>query len=134
MRPISMAGAGEPAPAMAPPSKGSSNRKASSSQEMSTSSGSRVRRLGTMAMSSNPYARLPDLPMPISSSATLFPFALATRSDRVYCPPPSPPTMRTRPSGPVEEHQLQELVEYAGRRSPHDVLVQLEEVDGPVGQ
>src|SRR5919204_6875692 len=37
---------------------------------MSTSSGSRVRRLGTMAMSSNPYARRPDLPMPISTSAT----------------------------------------------------------------
>src|SRR5688500_8418036 len=37
---------------------------------MSTSSGSRVRRLGTMAMSSKPYALRPDLPMPISSSAT----------------------------------------------------------------
>ena len=36
------------------PCSGSSKRKASISQEMSTSSGSRVRRLGTMAMSSNP--------------------------------------------------------------------------------
>jgi hypothetical protein len=35
------------------------------------SSGSRVRRLGTIAMSSNPYARRPVLPMPISTSATL---------------------------------------------------------------
>jgi hypothetical protein len=33
---------------------GSSNRKASISQPMSTSAGSRVRRLGTMAMSSKP--------------------------------------------------------------------------------
>src|SRR5205807_7738660 len=37
-------------------------------------------------------------------------------------------------SGPVEKDQLQELVEYARRLSPHGVLVQLEEVDGPVGQ
>src|SRR6266508_78164 len=37
---------------------------------MSMSSGSRVRRLGTMAMSSKPYARRPLLPMPISTSAT----------------------------------------------------------------
>src|SRR5688500_8164638 len=37
---------------------------------MSTSSGSRVRRLGTMAMSSKPYARRPVFPSPISTSAT----------------------------------------------------------------
>ena len=49
-----MAVAGETAPSMADASSGRSKRKASSSQEMSTSSGSRVRRLGTMAMSSNP--------------------------------------------------------------------------------
>src|SRR5688572_24335988 len=42
---------------------------------MSTSSGSRVRRLGTMAMSSNPYARRPDLPIPISISAMSQPIA-----------------------------------------------------------
>ena len=36
------------------------------------SSGSRVRRLGTIAMSSNRYARRPDLPMPISTSAVAF--------------------------------------------------------------
>ena len=41
---------------------------ASISQVMSTSSGSRVRRLGTIAMSSNPYARRPVLPIPISTS------------------------------------------------------------------
>jgi hypothetical protein len=34
-----------------------------------------VRRLGTMAMSSNPYARRPDLPIPISTSANVHPFA-----------------------------------------------------------
>ena len=54
MRPISTAVAGETAPSIAAARSGSSNRKASSSQEMSTSSGSLVRRLGTMAMSSNP--------------------------------------------------------------------------------
>ena len=41
-------------PMMAAAMRGSSNRNASISHEMSTSSGSRVRRLGTMAMSSNP--------------------------------------------------------------------------------
>ena len=41
-------------PLMAAASSGSSKRKASISQEMSTSSGSRVRRLGMIAMSSNP--------------------------------------------------------------------------------
>ena len=51
-----MAVAGLVTPSMAAASSGSSKRKASISQEMSTSSGSRVRRLGTMAMSSNPYA------------------------------------------------------------------------------
>src|SRR5436309_15972123 len=50
---------------------------------MSTSSGSRVRRLGTMAMSSNPYARRPDLPIPISTST--FP-PLRWRGSRI--PPP----------------------------------------------
>ena len=66
-----MAVAGLVTPSMAAAISGSSNRKASISQERSTSSGSRVRRLGTMAMSSSPYARRPDLPMPISISATL---------------------------------------------------------------
>ena len=68
-----MAVAGLMTPSMAEPISGRSNVKASISQEMSTSSGSRVRRLGTMAMSSNPYARRPDLPMPISTSATAMP-------------------------------------------------------------
>ena len=68
-----MAVAGLMTPSMAEPITGSSKVKASISQEMSTSSGSRVRRLGTMAMSSNPYARRPDLPMPISTSATALP-------------------------------------------------------------
>ena len=63
-----MAVAGLTTPSMAAPISGSSKRKASISQEISTSSGSLVRRLGTMAMSSKPYARRPDLPLPISIS------------------------------------------------------------------
>ena len=49
-----MAVAGLMTLSMAEPMSGSSKRKASISHEMSTSSGSRVRRLGTMAMSSKP--------------------------------------------------------------------------------
>ena len=49
-----MAVAGLTTPSMADAIRGNSKRKASISHEMSTSSGSRVRRLGTMAMSSNP--------------------------------------------------------------------------------
>ena len=56
-----MAVLGLTTPSMAAAMSGRSKRKASISQEMSTSSGSRVRRLGTMAMSSKPYARRPDL-------------------------------------------------------------------------
>ena len=52
--PISIAIRGDSAPSIAEPITGSSSLNASSSQVMSTSSGSRVRRLGTMAMSSNP--------------------------------------------------------------------------------
>src|SRR5689334_13171241 len=43
---------------------------------METSFGSRVRRLGTTAMSSNAYALRPRLPRPISISVTWVPFAL----------------------------------------------------------
>ena len=53
-RPISMAVAGETTPSMAEAISGSSNVQASISQEMSTSSGSLVRRDGTMATSSKP--------------------------------------------------------------------------------
>ena len=51
-----MAVAGLTTPSMAEAIRGRSKRKASISQEMSTSSGSRVRREGTIAMSSKPYA------------------------------------------------------------------------------
>src|SRR5438034_11235634 len=68
-----MAVVGLTTPSMAAAMRGSSNLKASISHEMSTSSGSRVRRLGTMAMSSNPYARRHDFPMPISTSAICAP-------------------------------------------------------------
>ena len=50
---------------------GRSKVKASISQLRSTSSGSRVRREGTIAMSSKPQARRPDLAMPISISTEL---------------------------------------------------------------
>ena len=51
---MSIAVCGETTPSIAAAISGSSNLYASISQVMSTSSGSRVRRLGTMAMSSNP--------------------------------------------------------------------------------
>ena len=78
-RPISIAVAGLTTPSMAEAMRGSPNLNASISQVMSTSSGSRVRRLGTMAMSSKPYARRPDLPIPISTSAIADPFARIRR-------------------------------------------------------
>src|SRR3954452_12704022 len=55
---------------------------------MSMSSGSRVRRLGTIAMSSKPYARRPFFPRPISTSMAAIlgsaadePWTLATDLD-----------------------------------------------------
>ena len=51
---MAIAVAGLTAESMPAAISGSWKLKASISQEMSTSSGSRVRRLGTMAMSSNP--------------------------------------------------------------------------------
>src|ERR1035438_8629727 len=57
-------------PLLAAASSGRSKRYGPSVQEMSTSSGSRVRRDGTIAMSSNPYALLAFLPRPISTSIT----------------------------------------------------------------
>src|ERR671915_651940 len=59
---------GETTPSIAEASSGSSKRYGPSIQLMSMSSGSRVRRDGTIAMSSNPYARRPFLPRPISIS------------------------------------------------------------------
>ena len=64
-----MAVAGLTTPSIADAIRGRSKEKASTSHEMSTSSGSRVRRLGTMAISSRPYARRPDFPRPTSTSA-----------------------------------------------------------------
>jgi hypothetical protein len=51
---MSIAVRGETTPSMADAMRGRSKVKASNVQEMSMSSGSRVRRLGTIAMSSNP--------------------------------------------------------------------------------
>ena len=61
---------GETTPSIAEASSGSSKRYGPSVHEMSTSSGSRVRRDGTIAMSSNPYARRAFFPRPISISIT----------------------------------------------------------------
>src|SRR3954471_2802312 len=66
--PSSTAVAGDTTPSMAEASSGSSRRWGPSRHAMSTSSASRVRRLGTIAMSSNPYARRAFLPRPISIS------------------------------------------------------------------
>ncbi len=52
--PTSIAIFGETTPSIAAPISGRSKWNASMSQEMSMSSGSRVRRLGTIAMSSKP--------------------------------------------------------------------------------
>ena len=100
-----MAVAGLTTPSMADAMSGSSKRNASISQEMSTSSGSRVRLDGTIAMSSKPYARRPDFPIPISTSATARPPRLglsclcaslmfAVRPARLI--PPAPPSRRSR--------------------------------------
>ena len=66
--PIVRAVAGETTPSIAEASSGSSKRYGPRFHEMSTSSGSRVRREGTIAMSSNPYARRAFFPRPISIS------------------------------------------------------------------
>ena len=59
---------GDTTPSIAEASNGSSSMCGPSRQAMSTSSASRVRRLGTIAMSSKPYARRAFLPRPISIS------------------------------------------------------------------
>ena len=60
--------AGSTTPSMAEARQGSGRVNGPSFQVMSTSSASRVRRLGTMAISSKPYARRPFFPRPISTS------------------------------------------------------------------
>src|SRR3954449_9648009 len=64
---------GDTTPSIAAASSGSSKRYGPSVQVMSMSSGSRVRREGTIAMSSKPYARRPFLPRPISTSIEAHP-------------------------------------------------------------
>src|SRR5436853_2337949 len=81
-----MAVEGLTTPSMAAAINGRSKRKASISHEMSTSSGTRVRRLGTMATSSNPYARRPDLPIPISTSATCDPLHASSQRLKIAAP------------------------------------------------
>src|SRR5439155_6883942 len=72
-----MAVVGETAASIADAIMGSGNVYASISQLMSTSSGSRVLRDGTIATSSSPYALRPVLPMPISYSMRAYPRSLA---------------------------------------------------------
>ncbi len=80
--------AGLTAESIAEANIGISNSHASTSQAMLTSSGSRVRRLGTMAMSSSPQALRPVLPMPMSMSMGGF---RAARGGRVASTRSRPP-------------------------------------------
>src|SRR5581483_9810261 len=114
---------------MAAPSSGRSNLYASISHEMSTSSGSRVRRLGTIAMSSNPYARRPVLPIPISTST------LKTPPSRPFRTARKRPRYRLDGGGPrsgTERQVGEETREDARGRAPHRLPGNLVEVDRPV--
>src|SRR4051794_41087942 len=77
--PRRMAMSGETTPSIADASSGNSSRWGPRRQAMSTSSASRVRLLGTIAMSSNPYARRAFLPRPISISNRNNPLEKQTR-------------------------------------------------------
>ncbi len=68
--PIWMTVAGEATESIGAERIGDSNVNASIVHWTETSRGSRVRREGTTAMSSNAYARRPRLPAPISTSLT----------------------------------------------------------------
>nr|BFF15368.1 hypothetical protein GCM10025699_66710 [Microbacterium flavescens] len=75
---------------------GVSNWNASIDQPTDTSRGSRVRRLGTIAMSSNAYARRARLDTPISTSVTVPPYRRPGSSPRAASrrhpePTPHPP-------------------------------------------
>src|SRR5262245_50119700 len=69
---MAIAEAGDTTESIGGTMSGSSNRYASICHAIDTSSGSRVRRDGTTATSSNAYAARPRFPRPISSSATRF--------------------------------------------------------------
>ena len=66
IRPSAMAVSGLITESMGAPITGASKVKASICQDRDTSSGSRVRRVGTTAMSSKAYACRARLPRPIS--------------------------------------------------------------------
>src|SRR4051795_1646545 len=90
---------GETTPSIAAASSGSSKRYGPRVHVMSRPSGSRVRRDGTIAMSSKPYARRPFLPRPISTSmaATLRSAADGNRTLAAVPGPlhePNPPYLR----------------------------------------
>src|SRR4051812_10516535 len=139
--PISIAMRGDTAPSIAEPMTGRSSLNASSSQEMSTSSGSRVRRLGTTAMSSNPYARRPDLPMPISTSNPVPPTPLwPPRLGKLQASPGRPPICGSGagPVAPVAGHvdvddPGQEPGQDPGGRAPDRLVGELVELHGALG-
>src|SRR3954468_21758771 len=80
---------------------------------MSTSSGSLVRREGTMAMSSNPYARRAFFPRPISTSmaATLRSWADGTGG-------PSEATTTPAEPGHAGSRNLRRLTDFGGQVEP----------------
>src|SRR4051794_33883091 len=92
---------------------------------MSMSSGSRVRRLGTIAMSSKPYARRPFFPRPISTSMAAIlgsaadePWTLATDLD----PSPGPRhTVLPAICGDLPEGLLAALLAHRARVGGHGV-------------
>src|SRR5262245_24514493 len=101
---------------------------------MSTSSGSRVRRLGTIAMSSNPYARRPDLPIPISTST------VPPETPRRH-PGTDEPTAQALESGgsgvrgglATGNQVREEAREDARGRTPDGLVLELVEVDVEIG-
>src|SRR5487761_2411870 len=97
---------------------------------MSTSSGSRVRRDGTMAMSSKPYACRADLKMPISTSAMgTSASGKPARIERVvlliYLTDSGPDPVRF---GPLDlGHHAEQLGQHARRRPPDQITRDPEE-------
>src|SRR4051794_18557100 len=92
---------------------------------METSFGSRVRRLGTTAMSSNAYALRPRLPRPISISVTWVPFALQV------CRPSIPAPSHGLTSGVVgclgrDPDVVRVALLEPGRRDPYEAALLLE--------
>src|SRR3954447_13925232 len=113
---------GETTPSIAAASSGSSKRYGPRVHVMSMSSGSRVRRDGTIAMSSKPYARRPFLPRPISTSMAA---TLRSAADGNL-------TLAAR-SGPVREPKTRNLRQLrTGRQSRLRQPLDLHVVEQPL--